>query len=144
MTNRKGWGRCASPACWFILWTLAACNGTPNLVPASESARTALDQTLSAWRDGKSQAELMELDPPVQAVISDWAGGKKLSAYEVLREEPSPSDKRFTVKLTFAAPRAEVEERFVVLGARPIAVFRESDFDRGMNMDNNPTPKKKR
>ena len=48
------------------------------------------------------------------------------------------------VKLTYAAPAAEVEAVYVIVGASPIAVFREEDYARTLNMDNNPTPQKTR
>ena len=63
---------------------------------------------------------------------------------EILREEPSESDKRFAVRLTYAAPAGVAEVRYIVLGASQLAVFREEDYERTLNMDNNPSAKKKR
>ena len=75
---------------------------------------------------------------------SEWTSGRKLAAFEILSEEPSDSDKRFVVKLTFAAPVAEAKSTYIVVGASPIAVFRDEDYQRALNMDNNPTPAKKK
>lgn len=126
-----------------ILLVLTSCGG-PSMNPQAERARSALDASLGAWREGKRPGLIAGTDPPVQAVDNDWTNGRKLTAFEVLREQPSEADKRFVVKLTFAAPAASVEAVYVVVGDRPIAVFREEDYARTLNMDNNPTPKKPR
>jgi hypothetical protein len=112
--------------------------------PSADRARTALETSLNAWREGKRPGNIEGTDPPVQAIDNDWTNGRKLTAFEILREQPSESDKRFIVKLTYAAPVAQAETTYVVLGASPVAVFREEDFARTLNMDNNPTPKKTR
>jgi hypothetical protein len=111
--------------------------------PAPDRARAALEASLNAWREGKRPGNIAGTDPPVQAVDNDWTNGRKLTAFEILREQPSESDKRFVVKLTHAAPAATAEAVYVVLGASPIAVFREEDYTRTLNMDNNPTPRKR-
>jgi hypothetical protein len=123
---------------------LCSCDRPPDMSVSTDAARAGLERALGAWRDGKPQAGLLESDPPIQVVDSEWAGGRKLADFEVVGEAPSGAEKRFNVKLSFASPKAQVEERFVVLGTRPMAVFREADYDRSMNMDNAPTPKKKR
>ncbi len=58
--------------------------------------------------------------------------------------DPQRRDKRFVVELTHAAPDVVSEVVDAALGANPIAVFREEDYARILNMDNNPTPKKRR
>jgi hypothetical protein len=135
--------RSALGAALAILAVVPSCGG-PNMNPKADRARTALETALTAWRDGKKPGNIAGTDPPVQAVDNDWTNGRKLTAFEVLREQPSESDKRFAVKLTYAAPVATVETVYVVVGASPIAVFREEDYARTLNMDNNPTPKKTR
>ncbi len=112
--------------------------------PGADQARTALEAALEAWRAGEKPGLIPGTDPPVQAVDNDWTNGRKLVAFEILREQPSDSDKRFVVKLTHAAPAATVETVYIVLGVSPIAVFREDDYHRTLNMDNNPTTKRKR
>ena len=37
-------------------------------------------------------------------------------------------------------PPATREARYVVVGRGPVLVYREEDYTRAMNMDNNPTP----
>ena len=52
--------------------------------------------------------------------------------------------KRFAVKLVRVPPAKEEEVIYIVLGAGPLSVFRDEDYERAMNMDNNPAPKKRR
>lgn len=122
---------------------LPAC-GAPNTVPKVQDARAALETSLTAWREGKKPAATSQAVPPIQSVDTDWNHGRQLGSFEILRDQPSEGDKRFVVKLKYFAPPAEVEAVFVVVGSPPIAVFREADFTRSMNMDNNPPAKKRR
>ena len=136
--------RSALGAALAILLVGSSCGG-PNMNPQSDRARTALEASLNAWRDGKKPGNIEGTDPPVQAIDNDWTNGRKLASFEILREEASESDKRFVVKLTYATPPAAAAESvYIVVGVSPIAVFREEDYNRTMNMDNNPTPTKKK
>jgi hypothetical protein len=128
----------------LVLVALIAPACGPSTNPSADAARTALATALDAWRDGKKPADLAELTPPVQVIDSEWAGGRKLASYQIVRETPSETDKRFVVKLTYAAPPAEAEVVFIMVGSEPVSVFRDEDYDRSMNMDNSPTPTKKR
>ena len=126
----------------LVLLAGTSCGG-PSMNPELTRARTALDASLTAWREGKRPGLIAGTDPPVQVVDNEWTNGRKLAAFEVLRETPSTADKRFVARLTYAAPPATAEVTYIVLGASPIAVFREDDYARTLNMDNNPTPKGK-
>ena len=116
----------------------------PNPVASTEAARAALETSLAAWRDGKKPGDTARSDPPVHSTDGEWYNGRKLAAFEVLREQPSQGDKRFVVRLKYPDKPAEAEVVYVVLNTRPHAVFREEDFNRGMNMENNPVAKKKK
>ena len=135
--------RLALGAAFLIPWVGSSCGG-PDMNPTVDRARTALEASLNAWRSGKKPGLVEGTNPPVQVADNDWSLGRKLSAFEILREQPSESDKRFVVKLTYAAPASDTEAVYVVLGIDPIAVFREEDYERTLNMDNNPTRKPKR
>lgn len=115
-----------------------------NAIPTEATARAALETSLTAWRDGKKPTDTVKADPPVHSVDNVWNSGRKLASFEILREEPSETDRRFAVKLQFVDKPTEAEVVYVVLNTQPFAVFRQDDFDRNMNMDNNPTVKKKR
>jgi hypothetical protein len=135
--------RPALGAALTLLLLIPSCGG-PSMNPKADRARAALEASLNAWREGKRPGNIAGTDPPVQAFDSDWTNGRKLASFEVVREQPSDSDKRFVVKLTYATPAATAEAVYVIVGASPIAVFREEDYARTLNMDNNPTPKKSR
>ncbi len=128
-------------AAFVILLVGSSCGG-PSMNPQADKARSALEASLTAWRDGKKPGQIEGTDPPVQAVDNEWTNGRKLAAFEILSEEATESDKRFVVKLTYATPTAETQSTYIVVGSSPIAVFREEDYVRTMNMDNNPTPAK--
>jgi hypothetical protein len=130
-------------AALLLLGSLPACGG-PSMNPPADRARSALEAALNAWREGKGPGLVAGTDPPVQAIDNEWTNGRKLAAFEVLREQPSDGDKRFAVKLTYKAPEAVAEAVYIILGSSPIAVFREEDYARTLNMDNNPTPKRRR
>ncbi len=133
-------GRCtrvAGPVLFCALLMLAGC-GQTSVVPATGTARQALEAALSAWKDGKRPQALAEGAPVINAVDNDWTNGRVLTAFEITGEQPSDGDKRFTAKLTLDKPAGELETTYVVVGLSPITVFREDDFNRGMSMDNNP------
>lgn len=123
-----------------------ACGGDSGVNPSADDARTALEAALTGWRDGKTPADMANAPVPVHVVDTEWTNGRKLAAFEILREEPSEADKRFIVKLVSPPPAKVKEEEvlYIVLGAETKSVYRSEDFERTMNMDNNPVPKKKR
>ena len=130
-------------AALLSLLTVPSCGG-PSMNPPADRARAALEAALGAWRDGQKAGVIAGTDPPVQAIDNEWTNGRKLAAFQILREQPSEGDKRFAVQLTYKAPAGDAEAVYVVLGSSPIAVFREEDYARTLNMDNNPIPKKRR
>ncbi len=121
-----------------------SCND-PSLNPQLSDARASLQTALEAWRSGKSPRDLESAQPPIHIIESEWTNGQKLSEFQILREEPSDADKRFAVKLVRGAPASKEEEvTYIVLGSGSLSIFRDKDYERTMNMDNNPVPKKKR
>ena len=127
----------------FLLALIAPACG-PSTNPSADAARTALATALDAWRDRKEPADLAGLTPPVQVIDSEWAGGRKLASYQIIGEKPSETDKRLVVKLTYPSSPAVAEVVYIMVGTEPVSVFRDADYDRSMNMDNSPTPKKKK
>jgi hypothetical protein len=141
MNTKLSRKRAAAVLAAAVAAILPACGRSASPIPQAEVARAALETSLTAWRDGKKPTDTTKNEPPVQSVDSDWNNGKKLGSFEILREEPSDTDKRFVVKLKYASPPSESEVTYVVLATQPVAVFREDDFTRTLNMDNNPTGK---
>ncbi len=127
-----------------VMMTAISCGG-PSVVPRAEIARSSLETALTAWRDGKKPGDLAQQTPPIQVVDNEWTTGRKLSSFEIGAETPSEADKRFTVKLNYANSKAEESVTYVIIGTDPVAVYREADFLRTLNMDNNPkAPAQKR
>jgi hypothetical protein len=135
--------RLATGAAAIFLFLGTSCGG-PSMNLSADRARTALEASLNAWREGKRPGNIEGTDPPVHVADNEWTNGLKLASFEILGEQPSESDKRFNVKLAHSAPAKTVEAVYVVLGASPIAVFREEDYNRTLNMDNNPRPTTKK
>jgi hypothetical protein len=116
--------------------------------PGATVARQALEDSLVAWRAGEKPERLAAHTPPVHPVDSHWQTGQSLAAFEILDEGPDTGDatRRFRVRLTpgsrpggKAAARDTTTE-YVVLGRDPVWVYREDDYTRLLNMDNNPAP----
>jgi hypothetical protein len=128
---------------------LAGCEGASRAhVPTGSTARESLDAALAAWKSGKTPEAVAALTPAVHAVDSHWQAGRSLASYEILQEEPGESERRFTVRLTEADPKAkakgtEKEVTYVVIGRGPVYVYRDADYTRFLNMDNNPQPARK-
>jgi hypothetical protein len=144
-TDRRRWPGARALALLISLMGVSC--GEQSKIPPADVARSALETSLTAWREGKKPSDLTAATPPIQAVDTEWTNGRKLASFEILRPEPSETDKRFVVKLAYAAPAAAVAEvTYVVIGSSPVHVYREEDFTRTMNMENNPTakPKKRR
>ncbi len=101
-----------------ILLVSWSCGG-PNMNPPADRARTALEAALNAWRDGKKPGNIEGATPPVHVADNDWTNGRKLAAFEIVGEEPSAADKRFTVKLTYDKPSVADDGRLCRAGREP-------------------------
>lgn len=108
----------------------------------ADDARAALESALSAWKSGGKPGALASADPPILVVDSDWTNGRTLDEFRIISEEPSESDRRFNVALRLKGQAKETETRYIILGGQPLSVFREADYERVINMDNNPAPQK--
>ncbi len=109
--------------------------------PTKDEARASLEKALAAWSKGAACGAI-ESTPPIQVVDSDWLGGSRIESFEIgAEEEIEEGAKQFEVKLTRkpakGAPSVDAV-RYVVYGRAPVYVFREDDYQRTLNMDNNP------
>lgn len=114
---------------FLLLVLVAGCNraSTEKYVPASASARAALETALNAWQKGEKPGQVAAGPPAVQAVDSKWQAGQKLASFEVLQEEPGEGPRWFTVKLKMQSPPGEQTVKYVVFGNDPLWVYREED-----------------
>jgi hypothetical protein len=129
----------------LVLLALAAtsgCGGGAASLPSGSEARNALQTALDAWKDGKPASALVEGKPPVQAVDHDWVAGKGLDAYVIGDEQSGDGNKTFTVSITLKGSSAPSDVRYMIFGRDPIRVYRDDDFTRMTNMEDNPAQPK--
>ncbi len=116
----------------------------PQVQTPAASARAALEAGLKAWISGAKPGAIEGQTVPTQFVDSVWQGGRKLTAYTINGETAQGADRRFSVQLNLAAPNQTEDAGYIVIGANPIWIYRESDYERMLNMDDNPSSKKPR
>jgi hypothetical protein len=108
--------------------------------PTSGEARSSLEAALTAWRDGKPYGSVAGT-PPIQVGDSAWQAGQQVESFEIGDEEDNgDTTKQFIVKLKMKKPAGEQSVRYFVHGRDPVWVYREEDYKRMANMDNNPVP----
>ena len=108
--------------------------------PTSGEARSSLEAALTAWRDGKPYGSV-EATPPVQVADSAWQAGQQVESFEIGDEEDDgDGTKQFAVTLKMKKPPGDQSVRYFVHGRDPVWVYREEDYKRMINMDNNPVP----
>jgi hypothetical protein len=120
-----------------VALALCGCGG-PSIAPSSGRAGSALAAALDAWKAGAPCGPVAGQAPPVIAVDSAWQSGRSLASYEILGPVAGADPPRLRARLALAAPDATEEVVYVLVGADPLYVYREADFGRMMNMDNNP------
>lgn len=139
MSQSSAYSRCALGT--LVVVGLLGCGGG-YVPPSNAAARTALTQSLTQWKNGGPPGAIDGASPPTQAADHIWQAGRKLDTFEIVREESGGEEKRFLVKLIFRGDPAPKETLYVVFGNSPIFVYAEEDYQRMINMDNNPTPGK--
>ncbi len=107
-------------------------------MPSDDVARAALEGALKTWRDGGKPGTLTEMEPAVQVTDTPWSQGDRLGSFEIIEQNTSGAEKRFTVKLTLTKPERVEEVQYYVLGQRPVMVFRDQDYQRNINMEDGP------
>lgn len=125
-------GRRAPVACVALAVALAVagCGDAPKAPRVNtEAARAALQQTLEAWKSGKTPQSLKESSPAITAQDMDWEAGQKLLGFEVLGEgKDDDANVRIPVELTIEGKGGKEQRKKVsyVVGTSPaVTVFRE-------------------
>jgi hypothetical protein len=127
----------------FLLAVTAGCgSGYARYTPSTDEARSSVQAALTAWKDGKPVGEIAAT-PLVRVVDSAWQAGQELESFEIGDQEEIDGTKQFPVKLTMKKTQKIEDVRYVVHGRDPVWVYREDDYRRTLNMENNPvtTPK---
>ncbi len=128
----------------IVVSTLAGCAGGGTApIPSNNEARQALQTTLDAWKSAQSADSLETGSPKIEAVDFDWKAGKKLTEYSIGEESPGEGTKTLAVKLTLQ-PGGTKDVTYMVLGRDPIRVYRDEDFQRMLNMEDDPATAKKK
>ncbi len=123
----------------FLLLPAAGCNSrTIDALPPTADARGALETALKAWRDGAKPGTISGTEPVVQVVDTPWGQGERLKSFEILDEDRTASQLRFSVRLALAKPERVQEVNYYVLGRGPVMIFREEDYLRNINMEDGP------
>ena len=114
---------------WLLF--LAGCSPggkVEDFTPPADNARKALEAALNHWQAGNKPGTVPGTSPTVEIVDAKWKAGQKITAYEILGEDPAGAGPRtFKVRLTVAGG-APMEVRYMVVGIDPLWVYRDEDF----------------
>ena len=124
----------------FLAMSIGCDSSQARYKPTSGEARSSLEAALTAWRDGKPYGSIAGT-PPIQIGDTAWQAGQQIESFEIGDEEDNgDGTKQFAVKLKMKKPAGEQSVRYVLHGRDPVWVYREEDYKRMANMDNNPVP----
>lgn len=107
-------------------------------MPTGVEARQALEKALDTWKAGKSPGSIADQAPKIDIVDYQWKAGDVLESYSIVNEKQGEGNKTFGVKLTLKKPPGSKDVEYMVLGKDPVRIYRDEDFTRMLNMDNNP------
>lgn len=104
--------------------------GPPMAAPSDpERAKALLEETLDAWKQGATIAEIREQTPPVYVVEDIWRSGAKLQDYELVDDgERFGTNIRFQVKLKYAASHRAAKQmnvNYLVTTTPALTIARE-------------------
>lgn len=78
------------------------------------------------------------MEPAVQVNDTPWSQGDSLGSYEIVGQDTTGAEKRFTVRLSLKKPDRVEEVQYYVIGQGPVMVFRDQDYRRNVNMEDGP------
>jgi hypothetical protein len=125
-----------------FLSLLAGCGSSEaRFTPTTAEARTSLELALTAWREGKPYGPV-DATPPVQVADEAWERGDQVDSFEIgAEQDDGDGTKQFVVALKMKKPPGDQSVRYFVHGRDPVRVYREENYKRMINMDNNPVTK---
>ena len=106
-------------------------SGYERYVPAAQAAQEALEQVLTAWKNGETLGPLKSKSSPITIQVADnkRLTGQRLVDYELLGEVSGEGPRTFVVRLKLEKPSAEEDVRYYLVGIDPLWVFRQEDYD---------------
>ena len=130
--------RLALMAALLLVSLLTGCGASSaRFKPTTDEARSSLEAALTAWRDGKPYGSVVAT-PPIQVGDSAWQAGDQVESFEIGEELDDDGTKQFVVAFKMKKPPGDRTARYFVHGRDPVWVYREEDYKRMLNMDNNP------
>jgi hypothetical protein len=99
-----------------------------DFVPSEDTARNALEAHLQSWMRGESTQVIVDTQPVVMIVDDLRLKGRTLTDYKILGPVPADAPICFAVQLSLGNPKADVRERYVVVGLDPLWVWRYDDY----------------
>lgn len=97
--------------------------------PPPGPAREALVAVLEAWHKGTSPDAGVGEAGDVHVVDKQRKPGQRLVGYEILGEVNVEKGRGFAVRLSLQDPEESSVVRFLVIGERPLWVWRQEDFE---------------
>jgi hypothetical protein len=120
------------PAAAVLAAAAVGCSSELKTMPMAtspEQARPALELTLTAWKDGRTQSDLKAQSPPVYFNDDDFVRGRKLVAFTIDGDgRPVGTGLRYDVTLTLqdgTKPPATRKLAYRVVTEPNISVSRE-------------------
>jgi hypothetical protein len=96
-------------------------------VPASTSARQAVETALKTWQSGTAHGPISDTKPAINVFDARWRDGKKLESFEFVEEVAAQEHPQFKFRLKLAN-QAEAETTYHVVGIDPLNVFADTDY----------------
>jgi hypothetical protein len=129
--------RCAARlGSWIIIGCgllATGCSGVPSterFVPATDTARQALEEALRSWQEGQPPGSLDgRTNPQVIVVDTCRRPQQTLDRFTILGEAPGEGPRCFAVRLRLLNPEETQRLRFVVFGVDPLWVYRYEDYE---------------
>ena len=116
-----------------ILLGVVGCRKSPvgfeRFNPPPGASREALNAVLEAWRAGRPAEDGVGPESDVHVVDKQRKPGQRLVGFEILGEVNVEKGRGYAVRLRFDEPEETSVVRFLVIGERPLWVWRKEDFD---------------
>ena len=103
--------------------------GQERFIPATSTARAAIELAMQAWQSGEPAGEVKGTHPVVFFADAHRREGQTLERYEILGEVPGDTPRCFLIKVKLAHPETEEKIRYAVIGIDPLWVFRHDDLE---------------
>lgn len=124
---------------WMVLMIcvlLPGCGGTStdDYVPSPESARSALEKALTAWKNGEPQGTVESGEVKIEPLDTRWRDGQQIESFTIVEELPGDPHPKFKVTLRFKDALEDEEATYIVFGIDPIQVYRAEDYETATGM----------